>query len=125
MYSNVFFGTTAEKLNCYGNKLEADILEKDQQLVIDDLDLHSEEINIIQESDHETRKLKIRERIKAKLDDSSRKLILRAKKMRFDLKAKWLYREQLKEKWQRKKQQHIAIFLSRGVTSTSSDTKSI
>jgi hypothetical protein len=124
-YSNVFFGTTAGMLSWNRKKIETDLLEKEQTLIINELDLHSEEVKMLHESDHEIQKLKIRARLKAKLDDNARKIILKAKKIRHDLKTKsGLVKEQVKETWQKKKLQHMGSFFTNVTETANSDNSS-
>jgi len=127
-YSSVFHGTTIEMLQWNTKKLETDILEEKHKLIIDELDLHSADIDLLREEDHEIEKVKIRKKIRAKLDDNARKIYLKAKKIRYGLKSKSglvkVVKEQVLETWQKKKQQHSSFFQKESTETENSDVSS-
>jgi len=110
-YSDLFFGTTLDMLRWNRVQLETDVLKEEQKWVRQELDLMSEEIDIIEESDHEIRKLKIRERIKARLDVGSWQIIRKAINIRHDLKTRaGMMKKQVKGKWQKRREYGMSRF---------------
>jgi len=124
-YSSVFHGTTIDVLRWNTKKLETDILEEKQKQIIDELDLHSTEVDLLREDDHEIEKVKIRKKIRAKLDDNARKIFLKGKQIRHDLRTKGvLVKEQVKETWQKKKQRRMGGFFMKEVAGTENSGES-